>query len=307
VVDKRRLVDPTHEEIPIYRQCELLGISRAGYYYRPCGESDYNEHLMRLIDEEYTRHPFYGSRRIRAWSEQNGYNVNQKRVQRLMRKMGIEAIYRKPHLSKACDGHKKYAYLLRGLSIERPDQVWSTDITYIRMNKGFVCLVAVMDWKSRYVLSHRLSTSTETEFCLEALEAALGRGTPEIFNTDQGSRFTSAEFTNRLKEAGVRISMDGRGRALDNIFIERLWRSVKYEEVYLKNYETVREAKEAIRKYIEFYNKERLHQALGYISPETIYLKSNKGAAWRQAGEIPAALRAPSISPACSKVLSTRT
>lgn len=274
VTDKRRLIEPENTEIPVSRQCDLLGISRSGYYYRSRGESAYNECLMRLIDEEYTRHPFYGSRRLTAWLKRQGHEVNPKRVSRLMRKMGIETIYQKPNLSRPGKGHKKYPYLLRGLTINRPDHVWSTDITYIRMKQGFIYLVAVMDWHSRYVLSHGISTTLDTGFCVTALETALEMSSPEIFNTDQGSQFTSTEFTERLAEREIKISMDGRGRALDNVFTERLWRSVKYEEVYLHSYETVKEAKENIRNYFEFYNKERLHQALDYQTPEEIYCKN---------------------------------
>jgi len=214
------------------RQCELIGISRTSLYYESAGESDLNLKLMRLIDEEFTRRPFYGSRRINAWlGREMGHSVNRKRTQRLMRKMGLEAIHPKPRTSVPQSNHEKYPYLLKGLKIERPNQVWSTDITYIRMPRGFLYLVAVIDWFSRYVLSWRLSNTMDTGFCLKALDDALGQGTPQIFNTDQGSQFTSIDFTGRLKQEGVRISMDGVGRALDNIFIERLWRSLKYEEV----------------------------------------------------------------------------
>lgn len=271
VEERRRLVDPVNDEIPVGRQCGLLGISRSGYYYRPAGESSYNEELMRLIDEEYTRHPFYGVRRLTAWLRRQGHNVNPKRVRRLMRIMGIEAIYQKPDLSKACPEHSRYPYLLRGLTVSCPNQVWSSDITYIRLNSGFVYLVAVMDWYSRYILSYEISISLESGFCLKALEEALKAGVPDIFNTDQGSQFTSSDFLGILTQEGVRISMDGRGRALDNVFTERLRRSVKYEEVYLKSYETVRDARRNLGEYVEFYNKERLHQALNYRTPAEIY------------------------------------
>lgn len=252
----------------------MLGISRSGYYYQSLGESAFNEYLMRLIDEEYTRHPFYGSRRLTAWLRRQGCEVNPKRVSRLMKVMDIEAIYQKKNLSKASKAHKKYPYLLRGLKIDRPNQVWSSDITYIRMRHGFVYLVAIMDWYSRYVLSHEVSTSLDSGFCASALDKALEFGTPEIFNTDQGSQFTSTEFTGRLECEGVRISMDGRGRALDNVFTERLWRSVKYEEVYLHSYETVKEAITSIHKYFKFYNMERLHQALNYQTPDEVYTQA---------------------------------
>ena len=265
------MIEPDNQEITIGRQCELLGISRSGYYYEPKGESAYNHQIMRLIDEEYTRHPFYGSRRLTAWLKRQDHDVNVKRVSRLMAKMGIEAVYQKPNLSRADKEHEKYPYLLGGLKVERPDQVWASDITYIRMRTGFVYLVVVMDWYSRYVLSHEISTSLESEFCTVALGKALERSNPEIFNTDQGSQFTSKNFTGILKAKGVRISMDGKGRAFDNIFVERLWRSLKYEEVYMKDYRDVVEAIRCIGKYIDFYNSERLHQSLGYNAPEEIY------------------------------------
>ncbi len=227
--------------------------------------------LMRLIDEEYTRHPFYGSRRMVAILERQGYEVNRKRVQRLMDLMGLEAVYPKPRLSQGHPEHKKYPYLLRGVSIDRPDHVWSTDITYIRMDRGFVYLVAVIDWFSRYVLSWQLSNSLDVGFCLEALDRSLRMGQPAIFNSDQGCQFTSVDFTDRLKARDILISMDGKGRALDNIFIERLWRSVKYEEVYLKDYQTVKEARDNLSAYFAFYNAERPHQALDYRTPKEVY------------------------------------
>jgi len=229
---------------------------------------------MRLIDEEYTRHPFYGTRRLTAWLRREGHGVNIKRVRRLMRKMGIEAIYQKPNLSKASPEHKKYSYLLRNMVIDHPDQVWSTDITYIRMRHGFIYLTAVIDWFSRYVLSYEVSTTLDTGFCVEALEKALNISKPKIFNTDQGSQFTSEAFTGRLKSSGITISMDGRGRAFDNIFVERLWRSVKYEEVYLKDYETVKNAVLGLISYFDFYNTERGHQSLQYQTPYEVYVKN---------------------------------
>lgn len=228
---------------------------------------------MRLIDEEYTRHPFYGTRRLTAWLKRKGHEVNIKRVRRLMRDMGIEAIYQKPNLSKAFPEHKKYPYLLKNIVIDHPDQVWSSDITYIRMKHGFIYLTAVMDWFSRYVLSFEVSTTLDTCFCIEALEKALNISNPEIFNTDQGSQFTSEAFTGCLKSNGITISMDGKGRAFDNIFVERLWRSVKYEEVYLNDYETVKNAIVGLFRYFEFYNKERVHQALEYQTPYEVYAK----------------------------------
>ncbi len=226
---------------------------------------------MRRIDEQYTRAPFYGSRRMTAWLRAQGYKVNRKRVTRLMQLMGIEAVYPKPNLSRPAEGHKIYPYLLRDVEIERVNQVWSTDITYIRMAHGFLYLVAIMDWFSRFVLSWELSLSMELDFCVGALKRALRRGRPEIFNSDQGPQFTSDQFTGELKGRDIAVSMDGRGRCLDNIFIERLWRSLKYEEVYLKDYQLVAEAREGIGRYFRFYNDERLHASLEYRTPASIY------------------------------------
>jgi len=272
-VDQRReLIESDHEQIPVYRQCELLGLSRSSLYYRPKGGSDdYNQRLMHLIDRQYTETPFYGSRRMRAWLNSQGHTVSRKRVSRLMGLMGIEAVYPKKRLSVPDSRAKKYPYLLKGLPIERPDQVWATDITYIRMRQGFVYLVAIMDWFSRYVVSWAVSITMEADFCIEALQGALDESKPEIFNSDQGSQFTSAGFTGVLESAGIRISMDGRGRAFDNIFVERLWRSVKYEEVYLKEYLTVKEAAGSLGAYFRFYNERRPHQALGYQTPYQLY------------------------------------
>lgn len=255
------------------RQCELLGISRSGLYYEPCGESALNLELMRLIDEQYTRTPFYGTRKMSVRLCIAGYNVNRKRIRRLMQLMGIEAVYQKPRTTLVAKEHEKYPYLLSNLAIVRPNQVWSTDITYIRMRQGFLYLVAIMDWFSRYVLSWELSNSLDVSFCLDALEAALAMAKPEIFNSDQGCQFTSVDFTGRLKQAKVSISMDGRGRAMDNIFIERLWRTVKYEEVYLKDYERACEAQQNLGSYFGFYNDERPHQALGYRTPREVYFE----------------------------------
>ena len=256
------------------RQCELLGVNRSGLCYEPSGESDQNLALMRLLDEQYTRTPFYGSRKMVAWLGAQGFNVNRKRVLRLMALMGIEAVYPKPKLSQPGEGHRIYPYLLRGVGVDRVNQVWSTDITVIRMAQGFVYLglVAVMDWFSRYVLSWSLSLTMELDFCVGALKSALRRGRPEIFNSDQGSQFTSERFTGELQAREIAISMDGRGRCMDNIFIERLWRSLKYEEVYLKDYASVREARMGIESYFRFYNQERLHQSLDYRTPAALYL-----------------------------------
>ncbi len=271
VDERRRLVDPDHSEISIARQCKLLSMARSAYYYKRKGESEYNQLLMRLIDEEYTRHPFYGSRRMAAWLKRRGHEVNRKRAGRLMRKMGIEAVCPGPNLSRRAAEHRKYPYLLKGVEIRSPDQVWSSDITYIRMKRGFVYLVAVIDWRSRYVLSSEVSNTLDKEFCVSALKDALAVSKPEIFNTDQGAQFTSDEFTGCLAENGIAISMDGKGRAFDNIFVERLWRSVKYEEVYLREYENVRDAVRGLRQYFRFYNMERPHQALNYRTPHEVY------------------------------------
>jgi putative transposase len=268
------LIDLDHEEIPISRQCELLGLPRSSLYYRSKGDKGQDQILMRLIDEQYTQTPFYGSRRMTAWLNSQGFHVNRKRVSRLMRRVGIEAIYPKRRLSRPDAAAKKYPYLLRDMAIERPDQVWAADITYIRMKHGFIYLVAIMDWFSRYVLAWAVSITMDMDFCVEALGHALGTGKPEIFNTDQGSQFTSRSFTGLLEAEGVMISMDGRGRVYDNIFVERLWRSVKYEEVYLREYETVREAVSSLRAYFGFYNQERLHQALGYKTPYQVYTRT---------------------------------
>lgn len=268
---KRSLIEPDHARLSIFRQCELLGLNRSSWYYEPCGMSGDEEDLLRLIDAQYTRTPFYGVRRMAVYLREQGHLVNQKRVRRLMRLMGIEAIYPKPKLSQRDEGHKVFPYLLRGFEIHRPDQVWASDITYIRMHRGFVYLVAIIDWYSRYVLAWSVSVTMDVHFCLEALEKALNLGKPGIFNTDQGSQFTSREFTGLLLGGGIRISMDGRGRVFDNIFIERLWRSVKYEEVYLKEYQDVLSCIEGLRAYFRFYNDERPHQALGYKTPKEVY------------------------------------
>jgi putative transposase len=257
--------------LSVRRQCALLGLARSTFYYTLGAESEENLALMRQIDEEYLRHPFYGSRKMTDWLCRCGVGVNRKRVQRLMRLMGIEAVYPKRRTTIPAEGHKVFPYLLRGVAITRPNQVWSTDITYLPLRRGFMYLVAVMDWYSRYVLSWRLSNSLEAVFCLEALEDALGHGRPEIFNSDQGSQFTSVSFTTRLEDCGVAVSMDGRGRALDNVFIERLWRTLKYEDIYLKEYETVDELFEGLHGYFAFYNEERSHQSLVYRTPAEVY------------------------------------
>ena len=265
------MIEPAHEQISLRRQCALLGLSRSGLYYEPRPENEQTLLLMRLLDEQYTRAPFYGIRRMTAWLRTQGYMVNHKRVQRLLRLMGLEAIYQKPRLSQPAPGHHIYPYLLRGVKIERVNQVWSADITYIGLLHGFIYLVAIIDWFSRYVLAWEVSVTLESDFCRSALERALRRGRPEIFNSDQGVQFTSTAFTQQLLTEGIQISMDGRGRALDNIFVERLWRRVKYEEVYLKDYQIVPEAISGLGNYFNFYNGERLHQALNYQTPEAVY------------------------------------
>lgn len=259
--------------ISICRQCELLDLSRASYYYQSEKNDAYNLLLMKLIDEQFTQTPFYGVPKMTAWLKKQGHKVNRKRIRRLMRLMGLEAIYPKRRLSIPDPEHKKYPYLLRDLGIDHVDQVWCADITYIRMQKGFIYLVAIMDWYSRYILSWEISTTMDKTFCIQALEKALALAKPEIFNTDQGSQFTSHDFTERLVQAGVSISMDGRGRAYDNIFIERLWRTVKYEEAYLHDYRTVSSARFHLSNYFHFYNTGRIHEALGYKTPYEIYFK----------------------------------
>jgi putative transposase len=253
-----------------------LGLSRSSYYYRPTGrESPENLRLMRKIDELYLKRPFFGSPRMTGWLRELGWAVNEKRVARLMRLMGLQALLPGPHTSKPAPEHKVYPYLLRGLRIESVDQVWCADITYVPMRQGYLYLVAVMDWYSRYVLSWELSNSLEAGFCVTALEEALARSTPGIFNTDQGRQFTSEEFTGRLQAAGVQISMDGRGRVMDNLFVERLWRTVKYEEVYLWDYLDAIAARRGLERYFRFYNTQRRHQRLGRKTPAEVYFSSS--------------------------------
>ena len=264
------------ESLPVTRQCELLDIPRSSFYHAPVPISDEELELMRLIDRCHLELPFYGSRRIRTWLfDEHGLTVNRKRIQRLLRTMSIETLYPKRNLSLANQKHKVYPYLLRNLVIDRPNQVWCTDVTYIPMAKGFVYLVAVMDWYSRRVLSWRVSTTMDTSFCIEALEEAVEiYGAPQIFNTDQGSQFTSEEFTGVLKSNNIQISMDGKGRWVDNVFIERLWRSVKYEEVYLKAYDSAGDARRSLAAWFEFYNSKRRHQSLDELTPDTVYFES---------------------------------
>ena len=267
-----------HPDLSLACQCALLGISRSSLYYQPTQAKVKDLELMTLMDRQYLKTPFYGSRRMSVWLRREGYLVNRKRVRRLMRVMGIEAIYRRPNTSRPSPENKVYPYLLRGLEVSGVNQVWMADITYIPMARGFLYLVAIMDWYSRYVLAWRLSNTLDADFCVDGLEEALRQGKPEIFNTDQGSQFTSEAFTSMLLEHGIRISMDGKGRYMDNIFVERLWRSVKYEEVYLKAYQNVPEARAGIGAYLRFYNHERPHQALGYQTPQEIF---EEGQGWR--------------------------
>lgn len=269
---RREWIEPEHGRLSIAQQCRLLGVSRSSYYYEPLGtESEENLELMRVIDGLYLRRPFYGGPRMTDWLRELGFGVNHKRVARLMRVMGLAATLPGPHTSRRHPEHRIYPYLLRGLTIERPNQVWCADITYVPMTAGYLYLVAVMDWFSRYVLSWELSNLLEAAFCVEALERALGRGRPEIFNTDQGSQFTTHQFTGSLERAGVKISMDGRGRALDNVMVERLWRSVKYEDIYLRDYADGSELRSGLARYFRFYNTARPHQALGKQTPAEVH------------------------------------
>lgn len=268
---RRAVVEPAHERLSIARQCALLGLSRSAYYYQPQPVSEEDLACMRLMDETFTQRPFFGSRRLRDELAAQGHPIGRDHVRRLMRLMGLEAIYPKPRLSLPNQEHRVYPYLLRHLAIVQPDQVWCSDITYLRLQRGFAYLVAVMDWFSRYVLAWELSLSLESDFCVSAVQAALAVGRPEIFNTDQGCQYTSAGFTQVLEEAQVRISMDGKGRAFDNIMIERLWRTVKYEEVFLKDYEHLFAARDSLGDYFEFYNEERRHSSLEGRTPAAVY------------------------------------
>ena len=269
---RRALVEADHKDLSITRRCEFVSLSRASFYRQGAPESEENLALMRAIDEQFLETPFYGARQMVRHLRRQGFSVGRKRVKRLMLKMGLSAIYQKPRTSDPHPDHKIYPYLLRHLVIDRPDQVWCADITYIQMRRGFLYLVAIMDWASRKVLAWRLSNTMDAAFCVEALDEAIARyGRPEIFNTDQGSQFTSVAFTNRLDEAGIRISMDGRGRWMDNVFIERLWRSLKYECVYLHAFETGSEARSGIGDWIAFYNAKRPHSALAASTPDEAY------------------------------------
>jgi putative transposase len=296
--ERLALVDHDDPVLPVVVQCRLLKVARSTLYYRPVPVSEDDLAVMRRMDALHLAWPFYGSRRMAATLRREGWEVNRKRAKRLMTVMGIEAIYQKPNTSKGHPDHKVYPYLLRGLIIDRPNQVWCADITYIPMAKGFVYLVAVMDWFSRRVLSWRLSITMDTDFCVEALREAVGRyGPPEIFNTDQGVQFTSAAFVDELASRGVQISMDGKGRYLDNIFIERLWRSLKYEEVYIKAYDSVAEARRSLGVWLAFYNDERPHQSLGYRTPREIF----EGVACEHVDNASASLRCALALPTCSQ------
>jgi putative transposase len=273
VDEKRAMVNPSSKKLSILRQCELIELPRSSFYRTPQkGESEKNIKLMRLIDEEYTRHPFLGSRQMRNYLRRHGHKINRKRVERLMKLMGIQSVAPKPNTSKPSKEHKIYPYLLGGLDINRSNQVWCSDITYVRMPGGFVYLTAVMDWYSRKVLSWEVSVTMDDAFCVDALERAIRLyGRPAIFNTDQGSQFTGKAFTDVLKANGITISMDGKGRAVDNIMVERLWRSVKYEEIYLKEYASVLELIKSLRVYFDYYNNERTHSTFGGRTPAEVY------------------------------------
>ena len=266
------MIESDHPTLSIRRQCQLLDLNRATYYWPPASESPLNLELMRLIDQEYTGAPFYGYRRLTArLNNQHGYALNHKRVARLMQKMGLRAVYPRPRTSIPDKQHRQYPYLLRDLVVDRPNQVWAADITYVPLPRGFMYLVAVLDWFSRFVLAWQLSNTLDGAFCLAALRRALRDGRPAIFNTDQGVQFTAQAFTAELEAAGIRVSMDGRGRFVDNIFIERLWRTVKYEDIYLKGYETVPALAAGLSDYFQLYNFDRPHQSLGYRTPADVH------------------------------------
>jgi putative transposase len=301
VEERRADLERGHPSISIRRQCELLGLNRATAYYERRPEKALNVAVRQEIDLQYTETPFYGVPRMTVHLRDVGWLVGEKRVRRLMRLMGLEAIYPKKRLSARNPAHKVYPYLLRGVKVERPDHVWSTDITYIGVRGSFAYLTVVMDWASRYVLSWEMSNTLDVSFCVEALEKALSISKPEIFNSDQGSQYTSEAFTGRLKEAGIQISMDGRGRAYDNIFVERLWRTVKYEEVYLRDYANLTEARENLERYFRFYNHARPHQSLGWRTPAEAYFENQEatgGLKAAVAAATPVALRAPSVAAA---------
>ena len=276
VKDKRSLIDKEHKRLSIKRQCELLGLNRSSYYFKPKGFSPGDYAIMRRMDEIFTEHPYYGARRMKHVLTKEGYPIGRKRVSRYYQILGIETIYPKMNLSRRNQAHKVYPYLLKGLEIEKPNQVWSADITFVRLRQGFLYLVAIIDWYSRYVLSWKVSISLSSDFCVDALEEALSLyGKPDIFNTDQGVQFTSQAFVLVLEAKKISISMDGKGRALDNVFIERFWRSLKQEKIYRIELDTVKEAKQAVEEYMDFYNNRRPHQSLDYQAPGEVHFKEN--------------------------------
>jgi putative transposase len=300
IPDRRALVDRQDAGLSIRRQCRLLGVARSGVYRLAAAANDNDLAVMRRLDELFTAWPFLGSRRLAQMLREEGFAINRKRVQRLMRKMGIAALGPKPRTSRPEPGHKIYPYLLRNLTIDRPNQVWAADITHIPIGRGNLYLVAIMDWASRAVLAFRLSNTMDVSFCVSALEEAIARfGKPDIFNTDQGSQFTSQAFTGRLESAGIKISMDGRGRWMDNVFIERLWRSLKHEDIYLKGYSDGREARAGIGEWMNFYNERRLHQALGYRAPMVVWRQGAAGALDQQAVDMPLRLDNARALPTC--------
>ena len=276
ISDKRLLIDINHSSLSIARQCKLLGLKRSSYYYKPKGETALNLFYMSLIDKQFLDTPFYGVKRMTYHLRNLGYVINEKRVRRLMRLMNLQAIYPKPRTSLGNSKHEKYPYLLRNVPITYNNQVWSTDITYIGMERGFMYLVAVIDWHSRYVLSWEISNHMEVGFCMETLKSALKQGKPDIFNTDQGSQFTARTFTQILKDHQIKISMDGKGRAIDNVFIERLWRSVKYEHIFLYQYKNGLELWQGLNQYFNFYNHQRPHQSLKGKTPAMVYFEQQK-------------------------------
>ncbi len=294
------LIEHNHPRLSVLRQCDLVGLPRSSLYYRAQGEDAANQQVMRWIDRQYTATPFFGVRRMTAMLRRDGHAVNEKRVRRLMRVMGLEVIYPKPRTSLKNQADLIYPYLLNGLEIDRADQVWATDITYIPLQRGWVYVAAVMDWFSRYVLAWEMSNTLDSLFCVTALKRALALGTPEIFNSDQGSQFTSEAFTGVLKGAGIRISMDGVRRAYDNIFVERLWRSLKYEEVYLRDYGMIPEARQGIGQWFDFYNHRRPHQALDYRTPAEVYGIENRQETGNVIGAAVAAIAPVGLRPPCA-------
>jgi putative transposase len=289
------MIERDYPGLSMVQQCQLLQVNRSSLYYQPVLVSEEELAIMKRLDELYTAHPFYGVRKLTVLLGNEGFRINHKRVSRLMREMGLAAIYQKPKTSVIAPENKIYPYLLRAIAIISPDQVWATDITYIRMKQGFIYLSAILDWFSRYIIAWGLSINMDLDFCLDVLQQGLLVGTPGIFNTDQGSQYTSPQHTGLLEASGVNVSMDGRGRYLDNIFTERLWRTVKYEEVYLKDYQSIQEARISMREYIRFYNEERPHQSLDYQTPQQVYRKE-KGL-YREAIQNPNGFQTASLQP----------